>query len=66
VPAAYTDPASAEYRRMVDAVAASLGVTSLRYQTIDGMVRSIGLPRESLCTHCWLGGRGCGVSAAGV
>jgi amidophosphoribosyltransferase len=41
---------------MVDHIGKSLGVTSLRYQSLDGMVKSIGLPRERLCTHCWTGG----------
>ncbi len=56
VPAACLDASSADYRRMVELVAGSLGVTSLRYQTLDGMVSSIGLPRERLCTYCWTGG----------
>jgi amidophosphoribosyltransferase len=56
LPPAWTDPASAEYRAMVDHIGKSLGVTSLRYQSLDGMVKSIGLPRERLCTHCWTGG----------
>ncbi len=42
---------------MVGLIARSLGVTSLRYQTLDGMVSSIGLARERLCTHCWADGR---------
>ena len=32
-----------------------LGVTTLRYQTIDDMIKAIGLPREKLCTYCWNG-----------
>ncbi len=63
LPAAYADPSSAQHRRMVELVAGSLGVTSLRYQTLQGMVASIGLPRASLCTHCWLGD--CQARAAG-
>jgi amidophosphoribosyltransferase len=53
--APYTLPDTEQYRRMVERIAASLGVTSLRYQTLDGMVRSIGLPEEKLCTYCWTG-----------
>jgi amidophosphoribosyltransferase len=40
---------------MVDWIAKELGVTTLRYQHIDDMVEAIGLPREKLCLHCWLG-----------
>ncbi len=57
VPEAYLDPSTPHYRDMVGLIARSLGVTSLRYQTLGGMVSSIGLPRERLCTHCWAGGR---------
>ena len=32
-----------------------LGVTTLKYQTIEDMVDAIGLPREKLCLYCWTG-----------
>ena len=44
-----------KYGRMVDWIETDLGVTSLRYQTLDDMVGAIGLPREKLCTFCWSG-----------
>ena len=53
----YTRPGTAQYGAMVGKVAGSLGVTSLRYQTLEGMVRSTGLPEEKLCTYCWTGRR---------
>ena len=40
---------------MVKWIADDLGVTTLRYQTIDNMVKAIGLPRENLCLYCWTG-----------
>lgn len=40
---------------MVDVIAQELGVTSLRYQTVDDMVAAIGLPGESLCLYFWTG-----------
>lgn len=43
------------YRRMVERIAQSLGVTSLVYQSIDEMVEAICLPAESLCLYCWQG-----------
>lgn len=51
----YTRPGTAQYGAMVAKVGSSLGVTSLRYQTLEGMVQSIGLPEEKLCTYCWTG-----------
>jgi len=52
---AYTDPSTPQYKKMVDFIARELGVTTLRYQTIDDMVAAIGLPRENLCLYCWTG-----------
>ncbi len=51
----YIDHRSAGYKRMVDWIARDLGVTSLRYQTVDDMVAAIGLPANKLCTYCWTG-----------
>lgn len=51
----YLDDRSEKYRKMVDWVAKELDVTTLRYQRIDDMVEAIGLPREKLCLHCWIG-----------
>ena len=35
---------------MVESIRERLGLTTLRYQTLDDMVQAIGLPREKLCT----------------
>ena len=51
----YIDSESEKFNRMVGWIRDDLGVTSLRYQTLDDMVRAIGLPRESLCLYCWSG-----------
>jgi len=40
---------------MVEWIARDLEVTTLRYLTIDDMVRAIGLPKEKLCLYCWTG-----------
>ena len=40
---------------MIDWIAKDIGVTSLRYQLLDDMIKAIGLPKEKLCTHCWDG-----------
>jgi amidophosphoribosyltransferase len=55
VPEAYLDPTSPEYLEMVDKIGKWLGLTSLRYQRIGDLVDAIGLPREKLCMHCWIG-----------
>lgn len=52
---AYLDNNSLKYKQMVDWIARDLEVTTLRYQTINDMIKAIGLPREELCLHCWTG-----------
>jgi amidophosphoribosyltransferase len=51
----YIDSNSEKFRQMVEWIKNDLGVTSLRYQTIDDMIKAIGLPKESLCLYCWNG-----------
>ncbi len=53
--AEYLDPTSEKYQKMIDWITKDLGVTTLRYQTIDDMVEAIGLPKKSLCLYCWTG-----------
>lgn len=51
----YSCEGSEKYCAMVDAIKERLGLTSLRYQRLDDLVRVIGLPKKKLCTHCWDG-----------
>lgn len=51
----YTDYTTEKYKKMVRWIEKDLGVTTLRYQTLDDMIKAIGLPRENLCTYCWNG-----------
>jgi amidophosphoribosyltransferase len=51
----YLDPGSRKYKKMVDWIARDLEVTTLRYQTIEDMVKAISLPRKQLCLYCWTG-----------
>jgi amidophosphoribosyltransferase len=51
----YADPSSERYARMLEWIRERLGLTSLKYQTLDDMVAAVGLPREKLCTYCWNG-----------
>ena len=55
----YLDPCSEKYHQMIEWIAKDLGVTSLKYQTIDDMVTAIGLPKEKLCSYCWTGESPC-------
>ena len=51
----YSDPDTAEYQTMVDAICKKMNFTSLRYHRLDDMVESVGLEKCKLCTYCWNG-----------
>ncbi|MDD5687288.1 MAG: amidophosphoribosyltransferase [Elusimicrobia bacterium] len=51
----YTNHKSKKYKKMIDWITKDLDATTLRYQTIDNLVKSVGLPREKLCLYCWTG-----------
>lgn len=52
---AYAHAGSEKNRAMVEEIRKKLSLTSLKYQQLDDLVSSIGLPKEKLCTHCWDG-----------
>ncbi|MBP1715108.1 MAG: amidophosphoribosyltransferase [Deltaproteobacteria bacterium] len=54
----YLAPPSPKYEKMVDWIRREIGSTTLQYQTIENMIQAIGLPREKLCLHCWIGEKG--------
>jgi len=51
----YADPDSEAHRAMIDCIGRQLNLTTLKYQRLDDLVESIGLPKEKLCTYCWDG-----------
>jgi len=51
----FLDEKSSYYQKMVEYVRQELGVTSLKYQSVEMMIKAIGLPKERLCLFCWLG-----------
>ncbi|MGL5272264.1 MAG: amidophosphoribosyltransferase, partial [Phocaeicola sp.] len=52
---AYATTDSPEYKRMVEIIREQLKLTSLRFNTVETLVESIGLPKCKLCTHCFDG-----------
>lgn len=54
----YATTDSPEYTRMVDELARRLGLTTLKFNKIETLVKAIGLPKCDLCTHCF-DGSGC-------
>lgn len=53
--AKYAQTDSPEYQRMVNAIANRFGLASLRFTKLETLIRAIGLPKCSVCTHCFDG-----------
>lgn len=51
----YADPDFEKCQAMVKKIGDKMGVTSLKYQRLDDMLRAIGMPKEKMCTYCWSG-----------
>ena len=51
----YATTDTPEYKRMVDEIARRLGLTSLKFNKIESLISSIGLPKCRICTHCFDG-----------
>ena len=51
----YATTGTPEYNRMVEIMRERFGFTSLRFNTLETLVESIGLPKCKLCTHCFDG-----------
>ena len=52
---AYTKTGSPEYEKMVEVIRDRFGLTSLKFNPLETLVKSIGLPKCKLCTHCFDG-----------
>jgi len=51
----YLDEKSPKYKKMVAWITKDIGVTTLKYQKLDDMVKAIGFPADKLCLYCWTG-----------
>lgn len=51
----YATTDSPEYKRMVEEIRRRFGLTSLRFNTIETLIKAIGLPKCKVCTHCFDG-----------
>ena len=49
----YATTNSPQYQRMVEAIRKQLGLTSLKFNTIEQLIEAIGLPKCQVCTHCF-------------
>ena len=51
----YLDGTTQRGQTMRRAICEQMGFASLEFQTVDGLIDSIGLPEEQVCTYCWTG-----------
>ena len=51
----YATTSSPEQTELVERIRARFGLTSLKFNTLETLVESIGLPKCKLCTHCFDG-----------
>ncbi len=51
----YMDGTTERGKKMRQAICDKLHFKSLEYQTLDGILKSIGLPECKVCTYCWNG-----------
>ena len=51
----YGDSATTRGQNLRKAICEKFHFSSLEFQTLEGIVRAIGLPEEVLCTYCWNG-----------
>ena len=42
-------------KNIVDSIVKDLGADSLIYQSVEGLIKSIGVPKKDLCTACVTG-----------
>ena len=54
----YATTGSPEYQKLVEIIRGRFGLNSLKFNTLETLVESIGLPKCKLCTHCF-DGTGC-------
>ena len=51
----YADGETERGRKLREAICARFHFASLEFQSLEGVVRAIGLPECDLCTYCWNG-----------
>lgn len=52
---AYKDSTSKEYAKMVELIRKKVGVDTLKFNSLETVVNSIGLPKDQVCVHCFDG-----------
>ena len=53
--AEYADGKTHRGKCLLKSICEDMGFDSLSFQSLDGLLEAIGLPREKVCTYCWDG-----------
>lgn len=51
----YSDAATERGKKLRKAICENLHFASLEFQSLDGVIKAIGLDEDKLCTYCWTG-----------
>ncbi len=51
----YRDETSQQYRNLVETIRKTVGVDTLKFNSLDTVCKAIGLSKSDLCTHCFDG-----------
>ncbi len=51
----YATYGSEKYNALVESIRSQFGITSLKFSSLDNLVKAIGIPKQCLCTHCYDG-----------
>lgn len=51
----YSDASTERGKKLRANICEKLHLASLEFQSLEGIIKSIGLPAEDLCTYCWNG-----------
>lgn len=51
----YADASTERGKKLRDTICKKMNFTSLEFQSLEGIIKAIGLPKYKLCTYCWNG-----------
>ena len=51
----YSDGSTERGKKLREAISKKLHFASLDFQSLEGIIRAIGIDRCKLCTYCWNG-----------
>ena len=51
----YADGSTCRGKCLLKSICEEMGFDSLGYQSLDGLLEAIGLPKDKVCTYCWTG-----------